>query len=575
MNDAAPQPEVASGPPHVSVLYGAGSPPTARYIEEILTHAGIFHVVADGAGPPSALLPIVLVCGGTLSTAWRDAVARHVARGEAVLCVGTTGGLEDLLGVMSPHDCGPGWIEPTVSSHPAMATASGPLHVYGGITVAARSADEIATLHGRSAVTWSRHVGGHAGLIGPDIVSAVAHIQQADPVREDGAPAPDGTAPLDDGILKAEDGLVLDWERDRQDARVPRGLFPGSWGGGASAPADVGPPDALHSFPIFRDPVADSLRELLLGSVLNLASLSRVPLTMLWYWPRGLPAVGHISHDSDGNDPVVADKLHQVCLDADVRTTWCMLYPGGYAPAFYRRVRDDGSEVALHYDALEGRGVRAWGKENFSAQAAWLRDMTGRDEIISNKNHYTRWEGRLEFFDWCVDEGIRVDQSKGPSKTGTIGFPFGSCHLWKPLDTHGSTPRFIDAYCLPLMTQDLVITAPAAFAQVLTDAARQRYGVAHFLYHPAHIAKEGVADSFHDLANYARDRGMEWWTSAELTAWEDARRDVTAADGRLAAGSPLEDATVLRLLLDGATADDGATTVTRYGFRFEQSIAVL
>ena len=494
--------------------------------------------------------------------------------GGAVLCVGSTGGLDDALGVMSPQDCAPGWIEPTVSSHPALAATSGPLHVYDGITVAIRGADEVGTLHGRSAVTWRRHGAGHAALIGPDIVSAVAHIQQADSVHEDGEPAPDGTAALDDGILKAEDGLVLDWARDRQDARVPRGLFPGSWGGGVSAP-EVGPPDALHSFPIFRDPVADSLRELLLGSLLHLAASTAVPLTMLWYWPRGLPAVGHISHDSDGNDPVVAEKLHQVCLDADVRTTWCMLYPGGYAPAFYRRVRDDGSEVALHYDALEGRGIRAWGKENFSAQAAWLRDMTGHDEILSNKNHYTRWEGRVEFFDWCVDEGIRVDQSKGPSKTGTIGFPFGSCHLWKPLDTDGSEPRFIDAYCLPLMTQDLVITAPAAFAPVLTDAARQRHGVAHFLYHPAHIAKDGVAESFHDLANYARDAGMEWWTSAELAAWEDARRSVTVADGRLTSGAPIEDATVLRLVPDGATSDEGAATVTRYGFRFEQRVGAL
>ena len=298
-------------------------------------------------------------------------------------------------------------------------------------------------------------------------------------------------------------------------------------------------------------------------------------MTMLWYWPRGLPAVAHISHDSDGNDPVVAKNLHQVCLDAGVRTTWCMLYPGGYAPAFYRRVRDDGSEIALHYDALEGRGIRAWGKDNFSAQAAWLRDMTGHDEIVSNKNHYTRWEGRVEFFDWCVEEGIRVDQSKGPSKTGTIGFPFGSCHLWKPLDADGAASRFIDAYCLPLMTQDLVITAPAAFAQVLTDAARTRHGVAHFLYHPAHIAKEGVAESFHDLANYARDAGMEWWTSAELAAWEDARRGVTVTDGRLATAAPVEDATVLRLLPDGATPADGATLVTRYGFRFEQRVGGL
>ncbi|MBT3267947.1 hypothetical protein HN371_12365 [Candidatus Poribacteria bacterium] len=575
MSSADPQAERRdTRPPHVTVLYGAGSPGDARYVEEILTHAGVFYEAPDADHGPGELRSIVVVCGGALGERARDTVARHVVSGGGLLCIGSTGGLDGLLGVSAVEQCGPGWIEACNDTHPAAVHAS-PLHVFGGVTVAADSADELATLHGRAAVTWRRHADGHAMLIGPDICGAVAHIQQADTVVGDGEPAPDGTAPLDDGILKAEDGVVLDWERDRHTVHVPRGLFPGAWGGGAAPPHAVGPADEPHPFPIFRDPVADGLREVLLRALLSLASAASVPLTMLWYWPRGLPAVGHISHDSDGNDPELGAELQRVCLDAGARTTWCMLYPGGYPPSLYRQVRDDGSEVALHYDALEGAGVRAWGRSNFAAQARWLRDMTGHDSIISNKNHYTRWEGRVEFFDWCVDEGIRVDQSKGPSKTGTIGFPFGSCHLWKPLDTDGAAPRFIDAYCLPLMTQDLVITAPAAFAQVLTDAARDRYGVAHFLYHPAHIAKEGVAESFHDLVNYARDCGMEWWTSAELAEWEDARRGVEVRHGELAAPATLSDATVLRLLPNDAEREDRRPVVERYGFRFEQTVGSL
>ena len=561
-------------PPHVGVLYGAGSSLDARYLEEILSHAGVFYEDVDDEAGFDSLPPLVVVAGGTLGARWREAVARHVADGGALLCLATTGGLDDVLGVTDTRPCEPGWIDPVGRAHAAAVVASAPLHVFGGVTVAAAAARELASIHGRAAVTWNQHGHGHAMLVGPDICASVVHIQQADAVLADGAPAPDGTASLDDGILKAEDGLVLDWERDRQTVTVPRGLFPGSWGGGAAAPDDVGPPDASHAFPIFRDPVADPLRAVILRGILSLASAASIPLTILWYWPRGLLAVGHISHDSDGNDPDLASELHQVCLDAGVRTTWCVLYPGGYPPSLYRRLRDDGSEIALHYDALEGTGVRAWGQANFTAQARWLRDMTGYQDIVSNKNHYTRWEGRLEFFDWCVGEGIRVDQSKGPSKTGTIGFPFGSCHLWKPLDTDGDSARVIDTYCLPLMTQDLVITAPPAFAQVLTDAARDHYGVAHFLYHPAHIAKEGVAESFHELAEYARSTGMEWWTSEELAAWEDARRAVRLADGRLLSPVPMPDATTLRLLVDGDESHDG-TTVTRYGFNFAETVAAL
>ena len=125
----------------------------------------------------------------------------------------------------------------------------------------------------------------------------------------------------------------------------------------------------------------------------------------MWYWQRGLPAVGHISHDSDGNDPELAERLRVVCKELDIPTTWCILYPGGYAPSFYRRLRDEEFEVASHYDAVTGDLRRTWSYENFAIQTQWLRDMSGSTEIRSNKNHYLRWEGRLEFFRWCESEG--------------------------------------------------------------------------------------------------------------------------------------------------------------------------
>jgi hypothetical protein len=551
------------------------------YLHEILRHAGLFYDTRSASSPPPLLpsSPLLIVHAPTIPARLADDIRRHVADGGLLLCVGHCRELEDVLGVTSPHDATEGWLDVRPVEHPAVRGLDGPLHVFGGTTVALRGADELAVLNGRAAVTWHRYGRGYATLLGADVPGSVLHIQQGVPVRSDGAPAPDGTASLDDGILKAEDGLVLDWERDRQIVHVARGLFPGRWGGGAALPEDLPPADQPQPFPLFLEPVADGLRALLLQSVFALASAGGVSLPVLWYWPRGMAAVGHISHDSDGNQPDVAEELRAVCRESAVPTTWCILYPGGYAPAFYRRLRDEQFEIALHYDALTGGTYTSWSRENLHIQAQWLRDMSGVFDLPSNKNHYTRWEGRLEFFRWCEDEGIRVEQSKGPSKTGVIGFPFGTCHPWAPLDDEEGTPRRLDVLSLPLMTQDLVITAPAAYAELLTDAARKHYGVAHFLYHPAHIAKPGVADSFRHLVAYAREQGMEWWTSAQIRQWEDIRGAVRLEmrDGRphLHAPARAEDATLLQLLPADRPCPTGWQEVTRYGFRFAQRVETL
>lgn len=557
------------------VLEAEGLAPAHLYLHEILEHGGLFYETRSTQAPGEEWPPLLLLMGRSLPSALRERIARHVAQGGLLLCLGATLGLEEVLGVASPEPAAEGWLELRQPQHPAVAGLEGPLHIFGGTTVVAQGATELASLHGRAAVTWHRYGQGHALFLGADVPFSVLHIQQGIPVERDGKPAPDGTAPLDDGILKAEDGMVLDWERDRQVVHVPRGLFPGLWGQGTRLPENLPPPDVPQPFPLFLEPVADLLRALLLKGLFALASAGGVALRMLWYWPRGLPAVAHLSHDTDGNDPEMAEALRQVCREVEVASTWCILYPGGYPPRFYRRLQEEGFEIALHYDARSGGPVRSWSQRNLGIQAQWLRDMTGLEHLHSNKNHYTRWEGRLEFFRWCEEEGLGVEQSKGPSKTGTVGFPFGTCHPWFPLDDEAPRPRWIPVLALPLLTQDLVITAPAAYAELLTKAVRKHYGVAHFLYHPAHITKAGVADSLRRLVEVAREQGMEWWTSARIRDWEEERRALLREtkgeeDALQRASQRLPGATLLRLLPRGVPCPQGWEEVERYGFRFAQ-----
>ena len=76
--------------------------------------------------------------------------------------------------------------------------------------------------------------------------------------------------------------------------------------------------------------------------------------------PDDLPAPGHVSHDTDGNDPDLGWAMLEATREAGIPTTWCTIEPG-YDTEFYKAVLDYGSEIALHYDALDGRTRTSWG----------------------------------------------------------------------------------------------------------------------------------------------------------------------------------------------------------------------
>ena len=77
-----------------------------------------------------------------------------------------------------------------------------------------------------------------------------------------------------------------------------------------------------------------------------------------------------------------------------------------------------------------------------------------------------------------------------------------------------------------MLTQDLVITCPVFYGRGLLDSVSRYYGIAHFLFHPAHIEKPGVRDAVIDVVEYAHLKGMEWWTSKQIGDWEQKRRQI-------------------------------------------------
>ncbi|WP_062106861.1 polysaccharide deacetylase family protein [Bacillus niameyensis] len=331
--------------------------------------------------------------------------------------------------------------------------------------------------------------------------SIVAFQQGTAPVTEDGIPAPDGTANLDEGILKADDGFELDWEKDREHTET--------------------------GIPYFSQPYADLWREVILEHLLQRVLDQNLTLPFVEPWPSGIDQIAMISHDSDLNVEESAEAALKVLEEIGVCSTWCMIAPG-YSSEMYEKVKQAGHELAFHYNALETEGG-SWSEEEFNAQLAWLKKAISENDVISNKNHYTRFEGWGELFRWCERNGIEVDQTRGPSKKGNVGFPFGTCKPYFPVAWADEHNRFYNVLEIGFLTQDLnhETLADTSVIQPFLEKVKRVNGVAHFLFHQIHIYnKPAVRKAIIEVAETAKAEGFTFWTSKQINEWERARRTV-------------------------------------------------
>jgi len=542
------------------------------YVHEILRHAGLAYSTVAAEELTAALpdLRLLLTVGeASLPTDTLGQLRAWVQAGGAWLSIAGTCGAPELFGVKieppaysgwgaTQGTLGEGYLFAHSGGHAALSHVRVPLHHFNGLPVRSVDGDCLAGVldaHWRStsraAVTEMPVGRGRCLLIAPDLTGAVVRIQQGIAITRDGVPAPDGTAPTADAVLKSDDGAVLDWIFDRQSAPGIPGLA------------------------AFLQPVADHWRELLLRAIFHLAVEQHVALPAVWLYPRNLPALGHLSHDSDGNDSRKAERLLELLTSADVASTWCVLAPG-YTHEVITKIRQAGHELAMHFDAMSPGS--AWDEGEFDRQWSALVRLFGA-RPVTNKNHYLRWEGDSEFFEWCVRRGLQVDESKGASKTGAAGFNFGTCHPYFPTDPRGRT---MDVLEIPTPTQDLEVFAPTALADSLLAAARASHGVSHFLFHPQHIETPGVAEALLYAVEKGRQQGLEWWTASRINSWERARRKVEWHDStataeraaiRLRVTDSLPAATILwlapyggRAAINGAARE--AVPTERWGYRF-------
>ncbi|MEM2431738.1 MAG: hypothetical protein QXX94_07275 [Candidatus Bathyarchaeia archaeon] len=475
------------------------------YIREVLRHAGFFYETIDKSSISSNLKCKILIIpyNTSFSAQEKMRIRDFISSGGVIIAIGGSSGLDDIFGVRGLGETiDEGYIVAD-GKHPIILNLTSSLHVFGSIPlysivdknaeVIAKIKDSEGKLLDSPAIVLNRYFNGLAILIAPDILSSIVMIQQGKSVLSD------GPWPVNDGILKTDDGAVLNYNTDREN---------------------------VSGHEIFLQPIADEEREIIIKSILYAAWSKGIPLPVLWYWPREVMAVALYSHDSDGGDEYKANLLLSNLSALGVKSTWCILPGEGYSKEFYDKLKRGGYEIALHYNALPPKHV--WSREGFVAQYDALAVESGVYPI-SNKNHYLRWESWTDFYHWCEDKGVYLDQSKGPSKTHNLGFLFGTSHPFFPIDDWSNMNRILNVLEVTLHDQEMWRGWPEDevinILNSLTLQAYKHYGVIHHLFHPAHI--QMTYRVLNATIQFIKSLPqMEIWTAREINEWERKRREV-------------------------------------------------
>ncbi len=538
---------------HVA-LYLAPEDPYAGFTREAIEHAGLlFTEIPAGDLPAFDESDVFVLCGrAEFPEALRPRLRRWIENGGALVCVGSTWGLDDILGIQAalpgrqPHNEMVAAPKGSESIWPEGATHT---RFFGGAYVQAIAARCRLFTASRTACLTDIAVGsGVAFFLAPHIGQSLALMQMGHAVEGEMVGSADGSVGRNDGIGRSEDGINLSLEKDR-----------------------FRPENSPAAF--FTLPHADVLRELLVRIILEAGEAIGGRMALTWHWPND--AQGAICYsvscdEFNGDHPLA---LQKAMAGLGIRAAF-LVAPPGYTLDIYRTLKNWGHEIGLLYAPDE---ANHWIEEKLKIQLVTLGRSCGNPALATSRPAGAKWKGLTTFYDFAESAGIRISLSKGGVQAGTQGFAFGGSQPFYPIRRDQQPYRCLE---IPFtILQPGLICSEIAAEHVLEEVQR-RSGCAHVALRVDAMTNSAISATLAQLAGRSRSHALQMMLPEEIASFERARRHLKSQTITMGKACLLTlhneyEVSGLNILISGgrvtADGDDrifSTGTVQRYGRAF-------
>lgn len=516
-------------------LVVASDDPYRGWQREFFAQTGLVTVPVDVENLAAlADFDVAILCGkGQLDQGQRIMLRSWYREGgRALVCVGSTWGLDELLGVKHEGSFSKGHSIP----RDGIVNSVGPFVFVSGDRVSTVSAEEIAHSHDGFATLCRQH---NAWFFAPEIGRSLCLIGLGRSVGNDRIGPEDGTLAMEDGVTRSEDGCNLDWS-DREE---------------------------LNGAPYFLTAHLDSMRNALVRTVVASVEALNLRCAIVWHWPDNAAGAAVCTVEWDSGQAELVKRLAGTLARFGMVSTWLTAAAGQPLEQF-KLLRNLGHEFGLLFRD-EGGDPKA---DHIRMQHISLSRMSSSRILTACRGLDGYWRSLTMVYEAIEAAGGIVSVAKGGSRAATSGFLFGTSRPYFPVHRSG---RSIPVLEIPYSINQPGLVTPAEVAVDLAMRVHRNHGCVHFTVRPSNTLESEFEEALDQLLVTLRHNRMQAFLPERLFEYERARRTMKIGHKGDAVSLTVDKSvTGVTLMVSGTHATSVAgkrsapTHVRRYGSPF-------
>lgn len=403
--------------------------------------------------------------------------------GRALLCVGSTWGLDDLLGVKRDGQFSKAQSIP----RDGVVNSAGSFVFVGGDRVSTVSAEEAAHSHDDHATVCRQH---NLWYFAPEVGRSLCLIGLGRSVGNDRIGPDDGSLNLEDGVGRAEDGCNLDWS-DREE------LSGGSY---------------------FLTAHIDSMRNALVRTIVAAVEALNLRCAIVWHWPDNAAGAAVCTVEWDSGQAELVRRLAATLARFGMAATW-LTPAAGQPQEQFKLLRSLGHDFGLLYRD-EGGDPKA---DQIRMQHVGISRLSNSRILTSCRGVDGYWRSLTMVYEAIESAGGIVSVAKGGVRPGTSGFLFGTSRPFFPIHRSGRTIPVLE---IPYSINQPGLVTPAEVAVDLAMRVHRNHGCVHFTVKPTNTLESDFEEALDQLLVTIRHNRMQAFLPERIYDYERARRSM-------------------------------------------------